>query len=92
MRDRFLNIPRPLGFLLALFVASAVSAQALSHRQSNLTVQVTNLTNAPLPGASVKVEMINHDFRFGTAIVYGELYAGNAEYSLQGLDALQTYR
>lgn len=91
MRDRFLNIPRPLGFLLVLFVASAVSAQELSHRQSNLTVQVTNLTNAPLPGASVKVEMINHDFRFGTAIVYGELYAGNAEYSLQGLDALQTY-
>ncbi len=68
-----------------------VHAQDLSHRQSTVTVNVVNQANVPLPGATVKVEMLNHDFRFGSAVVFGELYAGNAEYSLTGLDALQTY-
>jgi hypothetical protein len=59
-----------------------VHAQDLSHRQSTVTVNVVNQANVPLPGATVKVEMLNHDFRFGSAVVFGELYAGNAEYSL----------
>ena len=88
--------PLSLRFVLSVFGAAATllasaHAQDLTHRQSTLTVQVTNQAKAPLPGATVTVEMLNHDFRFGTAIVQGELYAGNAEYSLKGLEALQTY-
>ncbi|WP_221030944.1 endo-1,4-beta-xylanase [Actomonas aquatica] len=65
--------------------------QDLSHRQSTLEVQVTNQDDAPLQGATVQVEMLNPSFRFGTAVVYGELYQGQSEYDVRGLDALQTY-
>ena len=77
--------------LLGTLLTLTAEAQDLSHRQSTLEVQVRNQSGEPLPGATVSVEMLNHDFRFGTAIVYGELYQGNAEYSLQGLEALQNY-
>lgn len=65
------------------------TAQDLSHRQSAVTVRVQNLLGAPLSGATVKVEMINPAFRFGTAIVANEMYPGTAEFSAQGLAVLQ---
>lgn len=77
--------------MLVCLGAAPTVAQDLSHRQSTLAVNVTNHLGEPLPGAAIKVEMLDHDFRFGTAVVYGELYPGNPEYSLAGLDALQTY-
>ncbi len=82
---------RPVLGLCALFGALTVSAQDLSHRQSTLAVQVTNQSAAPLPGASIQVDMLNPSFRFGSAIVSGELYEGTSDYDVRGIDMLQTY-
>ncbi len=84
----------PLRFLVLVMLlvgAQCAAAQDLSHRQSTLQVTVNTPDLRPLPGATVKVEMLDPAFRFGTAVVYGELYTGNAEYDVRGLDALQTY-
>ncbi len=75
--------------LSGCLVPCLVPGQDLSHRQSALTVRVENLIGAPLSGATVKVEMVDPAFRFGTAIVANELYPGTAEYSAQGLAILQ---
>ncbi|MCF3649484.1 endo-1,4-beta-xylanase [Synoicihabitans lomoniglobus] len=76
--------------LLTLAAAAPAVAQ-LEHRQSAYTVQVQNPGGTPLAGATVRVEMMNPAFRFGTAIVFGELYAGQSEYDVKGIDALQNY-
>jgi endo-1,4-beta-xylanase len=45
-------------------------------RKSNLTVRVENVEGEPIPGASVEVEMLKHEFAFGSAVV-SRLFAGN---------------
>ncbi|MEZ5277063.1 MAG: endo-1,4-beta-xylanase [Opitutaceae bacterium] len=53
----------------------------LSARQSELTVALRSLEGAPLQGtASVKVEMLNHAFRFGTSVAAYKLDPDNASY------------
>lgn len=45
-------------------------------RKANLTVRVQNQDGSPLAGAAVEVEMLRHEFAFGTAVV-SRLFAGN---------------
>lgn len=45
-------------------------------RKANLTIRVQDADGTPLPGASVEVEMLKHDFAFGSAVV-SRLFAGN---------------
>lgn len=74
----------------AATLASHASAQ-LEHRQANLTVRVENLSGAPLPGAVVKVEMLNHAFRFGTAVAAGKLERGTGAYDATTVENLEKY-
>ena len=48
-------------------------------RKANLTVQVKKITGAPAPNALVKVEMLQHDFKFGTAVISSK-FNGGADY------------
>lgn len=80
-----------LAVLLAVAGLPAALRADLSHRQATVTVKTENLAGAALNGATVKVEMLNPAFRFGTAIVTDELTPGTASYSAQGLAAVQTY-
>lgn len=50
-----------------------VAAQDLSHRQSELTVTVRDADGAVVPGAEVRIELINPSFRWGTAVSGGQL-------------------
>ncbi|MCO6478888.1 MAG: endo-1,4-beta-xylanase [Phaeodactylibacter sp.] len=55
----------------------AEAAQRIEQiRKANLTVRVENADGAPIPGASVEVEMLKHEFAFGSAAV-SRLFAGN---------------
>ncbi len=55
----------------------AQAAQRIEQiRKANLTVRVENADGAPIPGASVEVEMLKHEFAFGSAVV-SRLFAGN---------------
>ena len=55
----------------------AEAAQRIEQiRKANLTVRVENANGVPIPGAAVTVEMLEHDFAFGSAVV-SRLFAGN---------------
>ncbi|MCB9266612.1 MAG: endo-1,4-beta-xylanase [Lewinellaceae bacterium] len=55
----------------------AEAAQRIEQiRKANLTVRVENQDGSPIPGASVEVEMLKHEFAFGSAVV-SRLFAGN---------------
>ena len=45
-------------------------------RKANLTVRVEEEDGTPVPNASVQVEMLQHEFAFGSAVV-SRLFAGN---------------
>lgn len=45
-------------------------------RKANLTVRVEDAEGNPIPDASVQVEMLRHDYAFGTAVV-SRFFAGN---------------
>ncbi len=45
-------------------------------RKADLNVLVQDSEGTPIPGASVEVEMLQHDYAFGTAVV-SRLFAGN---------------
>jgi len=55
---------------LLLSLPSLSGQEDLSHRKSDLVVDVSSLSGAPLSGATVEVEMLNHAFRFGCAVEY----------------------
>ncbi len=48
-------------------------------RKANLTVTVTDQNGQPLSGAEVKVEMLRHEFAFGTAVISNRFGGGNAQ-------------
>ncbi len=86
--------PRLYRFFSALLLlggAVALSGQDLSHRQSTLQVQVTSTEDEPLSGAVVTVDMVNHAFRFGTALEVGEINEGGQGYDPRGIAAIQDY-
>lgn len=58
-------------------------------RKANLTVQVLDANGAPIPDAQVQVEMQQHAFKFGTAVVSNKFNGGsafNATYEQKLLD------
>lgn len=50
------------------------------HRKSNLTLKVENSDGIPIPNAQVKVEMLQHEYAFGSAAV-SRLFAGNKDHN-----------
>ncbi|MFQ5445731.1 MAG: endo-1,4-beta-xylanase, partial [Saprospiraceae bacterium] len=55
----------------------AEAAQRIEEiRKANLTVRVENASGNPLPDVPVQVEMLQHDFAFGSAVVASR-FAGN---------------
>lgn len=59
------------------------------YRKANLTVLVTDQNGTPVPDAQVHVEMLQHDFKFGTAVVSNKFNGGsafNATYEQKLLD------
>jgi len=46
-------------------------------RKANLTVRVEDTDGTPIPNANVEVEMLQHDFAFGTAVVSSRFGGGN---------------
>lgn len=77
-----------VGFLLPL--TSTLHAQ-LQHRQAAVTVAVKNPAGVALPGATVRVEMINPAFRFGTSMEQREITPGGNGYTAAGVAAIQEY-
>jgi endo-1,4-beta-xylanase len=57
---------------------AAAAASIEQIRKANLTVEVTNSNGQPIPNAIVKVEMQQHDFGFGTAVVSNLFNNGSA--------------
>jgi GH35 family endo-1,4-beta-xylanase len=55
------------------------AAQIEQHRKANLIVEVRDPNGQPLPGAFVHLEMLQHDFKFGTAVVSSLFNGGNAQ-------------
>lgn len=55
----------------------AEAAQRIEQiRKANLTVRVEDADGAPIPNAAITVEMLQHDYAFGSAVV-SRLFAGN---------------
>lgn len=48
-----------------------------SLRKANLTVQVSDVNGQPVSGAQVQVEMLQHEFKFGTAVVSNKFNGGS---------------
>lgn len=46
-------------------------------RKANLTVRVEDNDGTPIPNANVQVEMLQHEFAFGTAVVSNRFGGGN---------------
>lgn len=47
-------------------------------RKSDLTVKVLNINGQPVANATVHVEMLRHDFKFGTAVISNKFNGGSA--------------
>ncbi len=76
--------------VLVLFCPSLLWAQTdLSHRQNEVTVRVVNLAGDPVEGATVRIDMLDPMFRFGSAITVDQLTPGHANYSAKVIEALQ---
>lgn len=58
---------------------AAAAAQIEQHRKATLTVEVQDPNGLPLPGAFVQLEMQQHEFKFGTAVVSSFFNGGNAQ-------------
>ncbi len=68
----------------------AVAAQSIEQlRKANLTVKVVNASNQPVSGAEVRFEMLQHAYKFGSAVVSNKFNGGsalNATYEQKMLD------
>jgi endo-1,4-beta-xylanase len=68
----------------------AVAAQSIEQlRKANMTVKVVNATNQPVSGAEVRFEMLQHAYKFGSAVVSNKFNGGtalNATYEQKMLD------
>lgn len=86
---------KPLRFTLATAIASLVLATSVSasiaDRQSTLTVAVQSGSGTLLEGATVKVEMLNHDFRFGNAVEAGQIEPQNGNFNQWVADNISKY-
>lgn len=78
------SLPSTLGSLsrrfwragvVVAFGASVLTAQDVSHRQSSLEVTVRDASGAVVPNAQVRIEMIDSEFRWGTALPASVLMA-----------------
>jgi len=80
------------GLLLAM-PCSLINAQAdLSHRKSDLQVQVRSTTgNVAIPNADVEIEMLNHSFRFGCAVELRHIDPHYNDYDQWTVDTLPQY-
>ncbi len=52
---------------------AAAAARIEQYRKANLGVVVLDKNSAPITGAQVKLEMVRHDYAFGTAINEGKI-------------------
>lgn len=82
---------RASGLLLIVSLASSGLRAQLDHRQADVTVRVESGTGAPIAGAAVKIEMLNHAFRFGSAVAAGKIEPGNSNFDARTVDNLQKY-
>ena len=57
--------------------AAAASIEQL--RKASLTVELRDLHGQPINGAEVKVEMLQHEFAFGSAVISNRFGGGNAQ-------------
>lgn len=48
-------------------------------RKADLNVEVRDLNGNPLPNAQVYLEMLQHEFKFGTAVISNRFGGGNAQ-------------
>ena len=48
-------------------------------RKANLTIEVNDLNGQPLSGVEVKIEMLQHEFAFGSAVISNRFGGGNAQ-------------
>lgn len=69
----------PISLVAAAFLAHSALAD-ISHRKSDLAIQVTSPTGAPLEGATIEIEMLNHAFRFGCAVEHRFVDPSSNEY------------
>ncbi|EDY83284.1 Glycosyl hydrolase family 10 protein [Verrucomicrobiia bacterium DG1235] len=74
-----------------LLAATALHAQDIAHRKADLTVQVQTGSGTPLEGATVEIEMLNHAFRFGTAVNIGKLEQANGQYDPKTVEEITKY-
>lgn len=58
------------------------AARIESHRKADLAVSVVDRTGAPVPGATVEVEMQQHAFQFGSAVQAFRLRNNAAQHAL----------
>jgi GH35 family endo-1,4-beta-xylanase len=58
---------------------AAARARIEKYRKGPLTVRVLDRSGAPLPGATVRADMLRHEFGFGTAVAYGRATGGSPE-------------
>ncbi|MBD5778447.1 endo-1,4-beta-xylanase [Pelagicoccus sp. NFK12] len=80
-----------LPLLLALTCFGQTHAQDISHRKAELTVQIQSPSGAPLEGATVEIEMLNHAFRFGCAVEHHIINPSSNSYDAFTVEALQKY-
>ncbi|MDQ8202953.1 endo-1,4-beta-xylanase [Pelagicoccus sp. SDUM812003] len=76
---------------IAAIASSSLSAQDISHRKADLTVQVQTGSGTPLEGATVEIEMLNHAFRFGCAVEYDDINPSSNDYDEFTVTQLQKY-
>jgi GH35 family endo-1,4-beta-xylanase len=89
------SVPARFRRFVLLPILLAVAAPMLwaqpAHRQAPLTVRVQTTDGEALSGATVRVEMLNHAFRFGSAVAAGKIEPGNAAFDTRTVSALQEY-
>ncbi|MDQ8197192.1 endo-1,4-beta-xylanase [Pelagicoccus enzymogenes] len=81
--------------LLPLFIAACFASIAhsagISHRKADLAIQVQSISGAPLEGATVEIEMLNHAFRFGCAVTHRTIHPESSDYDPFIIETLQKY-
>jgi GH35 family endo-1,4-beta-xylanase len=74
-----LNIDNYLGSQPNAAWRAAADSRIEQHRKSNMQIQIVDGQDNPINNANVRVEMIRHQFAFGSAIVSRKL-AGNSQF------------
>ncbi|MDQ8187353.1 endo-1,4-beta-xylanase [Pelagicoccus sp. SDUM812002] len=80
-----------LPLLLAFTLHLPAGGQEIAHRKADLTVQVQSTSGAPIDGATVEVEMLNHAFRFGCAVEHRIIDPNSNDYDPFTVEKLQEY-